>query len=220
MEFVKDAVDWVLHLDKHLDGVIQQYGASTHLILFAIIFCETGLVILPFLPGDSLLFAAGTFAAKPDNALHIGWLFALLAFAAIVGDSLNYAIGKRLADRAARGDLRWVKPQHLKRTHEFYAKYGAKTIVLARFVPIVRTFAPFVAGVGSMAYGTFLTYNIVGGIAWCGIFLLAGYFFGGFEVVQNNFPLVILAIIIVSVLPIVYEVWKARSEARRGKGDE
>jgi membrane-associated protein len=219
MEFLKDAVDVILHLDKHLNGVIQEYGVWTHLILFAIVFAETGLVITPFLPGDSLLFAAGTFAAEPENALNIWWLFVLLTAAAIIGDTVNYAIGKKLANRAARGDLRFIKPQHLKRTHEFYEKYGAKTIVLARFVPIVRTFAPFVAGVGSMSYGTFITYNVVGGVAWCGLFLFAGYFFGGLPIVKENFTLVILAIIVLSVLPIVYEVWKARSEARRASGN-
>ncbi len=215
MEFLKEAVDVLLHLDKHLNEVIQNYGTWTHLILFAIVFCETGLVILPFLPGDSLLFAAGAFAAVPDNALHIGWLFVLLAAAAIIGDTVNYAIGKLLADRVAKGGLRFIKPAHLARTHAFYEKYGAKTIVLARFVPIVRTFAPFVAGVGSMKYGTFILYNIVGAVAWCGLFLLAGYFFGNLQPVKENFTLVILAIIVLSVLPIVYELIKARREARR-----
>jgi len=218
MEFLNLAVDMILHLDKHLNEVIQTYGTWTHLILFAIIFCETGLVIMPFLPGDSLLFAAGAFAAVPDNSLHIGWLFVLLTAAAIIGDTVNYAVGKMLAHRAARGDLRFIKPAHLARTHAFYEKYGAKTIVLARFVPIVRTFAPFVAGVGSMSYGTFITYNIAGGVVWCGLFLMAGYFFGGLPVVKDNFTLVILAIIVLSVLPIVYELWKARSESRKTGG--
>jgi membrane-associated protein len=220
MEFLQSAVDLILHLDKHLNDIIQSYGVWTHLILVAIVFCETGLVVTPFLPGDSLLFAAGAFSAVPENGLHIGWLVVLLSAAAILGDTVNYACGKLLANRVASGNLRLIKPAHLARTHAFYEKYGAKTIVLARFVPIVRTFAPFVAGVGSMSYATFITYNIVGGVAWCGLFLLAGYFFGNMPAVKENFTLVILAIIVLSVLPIVYELYKARSEARRARAEQ
>jgi membrane-associated protein len=214
MEFVKHVVDIVLHLDKHLNDVIQSYGTWTHLILFGIVFCETGLVITPFLPGDSLLFAAGAFAGEPDNALHIGWLWAMLATACVLGDTLNYTVGKLLQKKVAAGGLRFIKPAHLQRTHDFYAKYGRKTIILARFVPIVRTFAPFVAGVGSMAWSTFIGFSIAGAIGWTGIFLFAGYFFGRIPTVKEHFPLVILGIILVSLAPIVIEVIKARRERK------
>ncbi|HTE06456.1 MAG TPA: DedA family protein [Planctomycetota bacterium] len=219
MEFLKHVLDVVLHLDKHLNDVIQSYGTWTHLILFGIVFCETGLIVTPFLPGDSLLFAAGAFAAEPGNALHVGWLWAMLATAAVLGDTLNYSVGKALRNRVAAGGLRFIKPAHLQRTHAFYEKYGRKTIILARFVPIVRTFAPFVAGVGTMAWSTFIGFSIAGAIAWTGIFLFAGYFFGSMPVVKQNFPLVILAIIALSLAPIAYELLKARREAKHAAAD-
>jgi membrane-associated protein len=197
-----------LHLDKHLDVIIQDYGAWTYLILLTIIFCETGLVVTPFLPGDSLLFAAGTFAAR--DALDVHLLFLLLAGAAIAGDTVNYWIGAAIGPRAFSGKYRFLNQRHLQRTHEFYERHGGKTIVLARFIPIIRTFAPFVAGIGAMNYSRFIAYNVVGGIVWVMAFVYGGYFFGGLEVVRRNFTLVIVAIILISVLPIVVEFWRAR----------
>ncbi len=205
--------DFVFHLDQHLLQVVQAYGTWTYLILFAVVFAETGLVVTPFLPGDSLLFAAGAFAAA--GSLELPWLLLLLTVAAILGDTANYWIGYALRRRLAeRGRLRFVKPEHLERTHAFYEKYGAKTIILARFVPIVRTFAPFVAGVGTMSYGRFMSYNVVGGIAWVVLCSLGGYFFGNLPFVRRNFSLVILAIILVSLLPAAFEVLRARRQRR------
>ena len=211
MELLHQFVDVVLHLDKHLAELTAHYGAATYAFLIAIIFCETGLVILPFLPGDSLLFAAGALAGL--GQLDPWLLFLGLSIAAIAGDSLNYSIGKRIGRRAFDGSIRFLKKEHLDRTHKFYEKHGAKTIVLARFVPIVRTFAPFVAGVGEMSYGKFIAYNIFGGVLWCGLFVWAGYFFGNTQVVRENFSLVILAIIILSLLPMVWEIWRMRRAA-------
>ena len=211
MDLLNQFVDVVLHLDHHLKDLTAQYGTATYLILLAIIFAETGLVVTPFLPGDSLLFAAGALAGLGE--LDPWLLFLGLSAAAILGDSVNYAIGKRIGRRAFDGSIRFLKKEHLDRTHAFYEKHGAKTIVLARFVPIVRTFAPFVAGVGSMSYGTFLTYNIVGGVVWCGFFIWVGYFFGNLPWVKANFSVVILAIMVLSVLPMLIELWKARREA-------
>jgi membrane-associated protein len=193
----------VRFLDKHLDVIIQDYGPWTYLILLVIIFCETGLVITPFLPGDSLLFAAGTFAARGSLDVHI--LFVLLVGAAIAGDTANYWIGAAIGPRAFSGKYRLLNQRHLQRTHEFYERHGGKTIVLARFIPIIRTFAPFVAGIGAMNYPRFITYNVVGGIAWVFLFVYGGYFFGGLEVVRRHFTLVILAIIFISVLPVAVE---------------
>jgi len=210
MDLLHQFVDVVLHLDQHLAEMTSRYGTTTYAILIAIIFCETGLVILPFLPGDSLLFAAGALAGL--GQLDPWLLFVSLSIAAIVGDSVNYAIGKRIGRRAFDGSIRFLKKEHLDRTHRFYEKHGAKTIVLARFVPIVRTFAPFVAGVGEMSYGKFIAYNIFGGVLWCGLFVWAGYFFGNTQVVKENFSLVILAIIILSTLPMVWEIWRMRRE--------
>ncbi len=200
MDLLQQAVDVVLHLDKHLAELTAQYGTTTYLILVAIIFCETGLVVTPFLPGDSLLFAAGALAAL--GQLDPWLLFAALSVAAIVGDSVN------------DGSIRFLKQEHLERTHAFYEKHGAKTIVIARFVPIVRTFAPFVAGVGSMTYSTFITYNVAGGLLWCGLLVWAGYFFGNIPFVKKNFEFVIIAIILISVIPIGLEWWKARREKK------
>lgn len=211
MEFVSDVIQIFLHLDKHLSEIIQNYGLWTYLLLFLIIFCETGLVITPFLPGDSLLFAAGTFAAKGD--LNVALLFILLSAAAIAGDAANYFIGYNIGPGLyEKKRYRFIKKEYLDRTHRFYEKYGKMTIILARFVPIVRTFAPFLAGVGSMTYFQFATYNVVGGICWVGLFVFAGYFFGNIPIVKNNFSLVIITIIIISVMPMVIEYIRHRRE--------
>jgi membrane-associated protein len=213
MEFIKNILDLFLHLDEYLKEMITNYGAWTYGILFAVIFVETGLVIMPFLPGDSLLFAAGAFAA--GGALNIWLLVVLLFIAAVVGDAVNYSIGHYLGERAY--NIKWIKKEYLEKTHAFFEKHGGKAIFLARFVPIVRTFAPFVAGVGKMSYGYFATYNIVGGATWVLVFSLLGYFFGNLEFVQKNFELVIVAIILISVVPMVYEWWKARRESKLEK---
>ena len=208
MDLLPRIIDLFLHLDQHLGQLISQYGTWTHLILFLIVFCETGLVVTPFLPGDSLLFAAGTFAAL--GALDLWMVVLLLILAAIAGDTVNYWIGAYIGPRAFRGDIRFLRKEYLDRTHAFYEKHGGKTIILARFVPIIRTFAPFVAGVGAMSYPKFITYNVVGAVLWVGLFVLGGYFFGNISVVRENFTLVILAIIAISVLPIVIEALRAR----------
>ena len=207
-------VDFVLHLDRHLAGIIHDYGSWTYGILCLIVFCETGLVVLPLLPGDSLLFAAGGFAAL--GSLDPWLLFGLLAAAAIVGDNVNYWVGRHVGPRAFSGQVRFLKVSHLERTRAFFAKHGTRTIILARFVPIVRTFTPFVAGIGEMPYLRFLSYDIGGGILWVGLFTWAGYFFGNLPTVRRNFSLVVMAIIVVSVLPIAIEViktWRARTAA-------
>jgi membrane-associated protein len=183
------------------------------LLLFVVVFCETGLVVTPFLPGDSLLFAAGALSAK--GAISVGTLFLLLATAAILGDTVNYWIGHRVGPRAFRGNVRFLKKEHLDRTRQFYERHGGKTIILARFIPIIRTFAPFVAGIGAMNYGRFIVYNVVGGVAWVALFLLGGYCFGGLPVVKERFSIVILVIILISVLPIVVEFLRARSRRPR-----
>ncbi|MCO6429504.1 MAG: DedA family protein [Deltaproteobacteria bacterium] len=206
-------VDFILHIDKHLDVIMRDYGVWTYVILFVIVFCETGLVVTPFLPGDSLLFAAGALASR--GALDVNTMAALLIIAAIIGDTVNYHIGYYLGPKVLSSpDSRIFKKQYLDRTQRFYEKYGGKTIVLARFVPIVRTFAPFLAGVGRMRYSYFVTYNILGAILWVAIFAYAGFFFGEIPAVKRNFTLVILAIIIISVLPIAFEYIKARKEAK------
>lgn len=205
MELITGLFDFFIHLDKHLNLIIQQYGFWTYLILFLIIFCETGLVVTPILPGDSLLFAAGAFAAS--GSLDVLWLFVLLSVAAIAGDTVNYAIGAFVGPRVfSKEHVRFLKKDYLDRTHHFYEKYGAKTIILARFVPIIRTFAPFVAGIGSMTYWRFLSYNIVGGITWIATFVFGGYYFGNLPFVNQHFTLIIIAIIIISILPGVIEV--------------
>jgi len=211
MDFLREVVDFVLHLDHHLVSLIQTYGTWTYLILFTVVFAETGLVVMPLLPGDSLLFAAGTIAAK--GALEIGWLFVLLSAAAILGDTVNYWIGRAIGPRVFRENVRFLNRKHLERTHRFFERHGGKTIFLARFVPIVRTFAPFVAGVGTMSYGKFWAYNVVGGLVWVGSFLLGGYWFGNLGVVRDNFTLVLVAIIVISVLPLVIEAVRSRREA-------
>jgi membrane-associated protein len=215
MELVHWFVDFFLHLDRHLAEVIQAYGTWTYALLFTIVFLETGLVVTPILPGDSLLFAAGSFAAL--GALDVGLLFAVLSVAAILGDTVNYAIGHYLGPRVFHFERsRFFNPDHLRKTHEFYEKYGGKTIVIARFVPIVRTFAPFVAGVGAMSYLRFLAYNVVGGVLWVAVCLFGGYFFGNLPFVRKNFSLVILAIVLLSVMPAVVEYLRHRRGVKRG----
>lgn len=210
MEQLSFFIDLFLHLDEHLANIINQYGAWTYAILFLIIFMETGFVVTPFLPGDSLLFAAGTFAAL--GSLNVGLLILLLIVAAIGGDTVNYWIGHYLGDRAY--NIKWIKREYLDRTHAFFQKHGGKTIFLARFVPIVRTFAPFVAGMGKMSYGYFFSYNVFGGIVWVLLFTLLGFFFGNIPFVKKNFEIVIIAIILISVVPAVWEALKARREVQ------
>jgi membrane-associated protein len=210
MEFILAIIDFIVHVDTHLDAIIREYGMWTYAILFLIIFAETGLVVTPFLPGDSLLFAAGAFAAR--GSLSPAVLFVLLAIAAILGDAVNYSIGRYLAPRAERG-FRFIRKEHLDRTHAFYEKHGGKTIIIARFMPIVRTFAPFVAGIGAMEYRRFAMFNVTGAIIWIALFVYAGYFFGNIPAVEHNFTLVIMAIIFVSILPAVIEF--ARHKLRR-----
>jgi membrane-associated protein len=212
MDLIRQFIDYFLHLDVHLSELIRDYGGWTYGILFAIIFCETGLVVTPFLPGDSLLFATGALAA--GGAMNVGFLWVLLVVAAILGDSVNYAIGKAVGTRVFKPDARVLKTEYLRRTEEFYAKYGGKTIIIARFIPIVRTYAPFVAGACAMNYAKFITYNVIGGVVWITGFLFAGYFFGNIPAVKDNFGLVIIVIIVLSVLPGVFEYFKSRRAAR------
>lgn len=199
---IMDLLQWILHFDKHLAYIIQNFGLWSYVILFAIIFAETGLVVTPFLPGDSMLFAVGAFAAL--GSLNITWVLVILMIAAILGDTVNYSIGKFFGHAICNKG--WVKQEYIAKTHQFYEKYGAKTIVIARFVPIVRTFAPFVAGIGSMSYLKFATYNIVGGIMWVAICVFGGYFFGNMPFVKEHFSLVVIGIIFVSILPGIIEV--------------
>jgi len=215
MEMILKFFDILLHLDKYINVVIQDYGQWTYLILFIIIFCETGLVVTPFLPGDSLLFVAGAFAAL--GSLNLVWVLALLSAAAILGDTINYWVGNFIGPKVFQMEnSRIFKKEYLDRTHQFYEKYGPITIVIGRFVPIIRTFAPFLAGVGSMTYGKFLTYNVVGGILWIFSFTLGGYFFGNLPFVKKNFTFVIFAIIVISVMPTVIEYFRQRKAAKTG----
>lgn len=203
MDFIYYLFDLFIHLDKHIAEIIQQYGTLTYIILFLVIFAETGLVFTPFLPGDSLLFAAGAFAAK--GSFDVNLLFLILAVAAILGDTINYWIGHFFGMKVFNLNIKFLKKEYVDRTHQFYEKYGGKTIIIARFVPIVRTFAPFVAGIGAMTYSKFFQFNIIGGILWTAIFIYSGYFFGNLEFVKNNFSFIVLAIIIISVLPGISE---------------
>jgi membrane-associated protein len=212
MEIIAGMLDYLFHFDKHLALIIQNFGAWTYLFLFAIVFAETGFVITPFLPGDSMLFATGAFAAA--GALNVNYIFLSLAAAAILGDTVNYAIGKFFGHAIiAAGNGRFVKKEYIEKTHRFFEKYGGRTIIIARFVPIVRTFAPFVAGIGSMNYFHFLIYNVTGGIVWVAAFVFAGFYFGNIPVVKEHFTLVIFAIIILSILPAVIEVWRHKKSA-------
>lgn len=211
-------VDFILHIDRHLQDLAAQYGLWIYGILFLIVFCETGLVILPLLPGDSLLFAAGSLAAATGSQLNPHLLFLLMSVAAVLGDTANYWIGHKIGPRAFHAEnARFFKRKYLEKTHAFYVKYGGKTIVLARFIPIIRTFAPFVAGIGEMPYGRFIAYNVFGGLLWVALFVYGGYFFGQLPLVKRHFHLVILAIVIISVMPPVIEYARHRWGKRRTK---
>ncbi|MCK9362567.1 MAG: DedA family protein [Syntrophales bacterium] len=206
-------IDIFLHLDRHLADVLQYFGSWTYLVIFLIIFCETGLVVTPILPGDSLLFGLGAFAANPylKGPLTVELLFIILSLAAIAGDSVNYAIGHYLGPKVfQKADGRFFKKAYLEKTHQFYEKHGGKTIIIARFMPIIRTFAPFVAGIGRMSYSRFISYNVIGGISWISLFIFGGYFFGNISFVKDNFTLVIISIIIISVLPGAIEYFRQR----------
>jgi membrane-associated protein len=214
MEYLRHLVDFVLHLDRHLDGLVAQFGPWLYVILFLIVFCETGLVITPFLPGDSLLFAVGALTAR-EGGLNFWIAAAVLTTAAILGDTVNYWIGYFLGEKVQKKFPRLIKPEYLQRTHNFYERYGGKTIIIARFVPIVRTFAPFVAGVGKMTYFRFMMFNVTGALLWIGLLVPAGYFFGNLEPVRKNFSLVVLVIIFLSILPGVIEFWRERRRLAR-----
>jgi len=213
VEVLAQFFDVVLHLDRHLTALIADYGVWVYLLLFAIIFCETGLVVTPFLPGDSLLFVAGTLAAT--NALYVHGLFALLVLAAFGGDNTNYWIGRFAGPRVFRREAsRFFNPRHLERTHHFYERHGGKTVIFARFIPIIRTFAPFVAGIGTMFYPRFLFYSFSGSVFWIGFFVFGGYYFGNIPVVKQNLTLVILAIIVISLMPGIVAFVREKLRAR------
>ena len=216
MDFIKNAFEFALHFDQYLAVFVQQYGFLTYAILFAIIFCETGLVVTPFLPGDSLLFAAGALSASLNTGgiLSPIFLIVVLSVAAIAGDTVNYFIGAYIGPKVFERDSRFLKKEYLDRTNAFYEKYGGKTIILARFVPIVRTFAPFVAGVGKMNYRRFITFNLIGGLLWVTIFVTLGALFGNIPIVKDNFEIVTIGIVFISILPMIFEYIRAR----RSKG--
>ncbi len=216
MEIIKHFFDLLLHLDKTLVDVVHDYGSLTYLILFLIIFTETGIIVFPFLPGDSLLFAAGALAARPETGLSVWVIMPLLIAAAFIGDNVNYAVGDYLGPRVFQQDFRFLKRKYLEQTQAFYAKHGGKTIIMARFVPIVRTFAPFVAGVGTMTYRHFASYSIVGAVLWVVSLTVAGYLFGNIEVVQKNFEIVVLGIIALSVLPPLWSYLKGKMNPQPG----
>lgn len=221
MDLLRSFLDFFLHIDEHLAVIIQQYGGWTYLILFLIIFCETGLVVTPFLPGDSLLFAAGALVAlDTSGTLNIFLLIGILIIAAIAGDTVNYAIGRFIGTKLLDRNIPFLKKEYLDRTYAFYEKHGGKTIILARFVPIVRTFAPFVAGIGHMNYGRFLAYNVVGGIIWIVLFTLAGFFLGSIPIIKNNFELAAILIVLVSVLPMVIEFVRERRRGHNAKQEQ
>jgi membrane-associated protein len=214
MELIKSLIDFVLHIDQHLIEIVRDYKSWTYLILFLIIFAETGLVVTPILPGDSLLFAAGAIVAKSESGLSIWLMCGLLMIAAVLGDLVNYHVGRFIGVKAFSGKYRFLKVEYLVKTQHFYEKHGGKTIIYARFIPIIRTFAPFVAGIGTMSYGKFASFNVVGGAAWVCSFLLLGYFFGGLPIIKENFTLVIFGIIFVSILPPIIEFIKSKMKAQ------
>ena len=213
MDLLTSLVDFIIHIDVHLGQIISTYGLLTYAILFFIIFMETGLVFTPFLPGDSLLFAAGAFAAL--NSLHIGLLLLILSIAAVLGDTANYWIGHFFGKKIVAHPKIPIDEEHIKETKKFFDKYGGKTIIIARFMPFIRTFAPFVAGVGKMSYGQFFSYNVIGGILWVFIATLAGYFFGNLKFVRENFSLVIIGVVLISLIPIIVEI--LRKKLKRNK---
>ncbi|MEG7329988.1 DedA family protein [Serratia marcescens] len=216
MDIIKFIIDFILHIDVHLAELVAQYGMWVYAILFLILFCETGLVVTPFLPGDSLLFVAGALAALPTNDLNVHTMVALMVVAAILGDAVNYTIGRLFGEKLfSNPNSKILRRSYLDKTHQFYEKHGGKTIILARFVPIVRTFAPFVAGMGHMSYRHFAAYNVIGALVWVLLFTYAGYLFGDLPVVQENLKLLIVGIIIVSILPGVIEIWRHKRAAAR-----
>ncbi|CQH27308.1 TPA: DedA family protein [Yersinia enterocolitica] len=218
MEFIRFVIDFILHIDVHLAELVAQYGVWVYGILFLILFCETGLVVTPFLPGDSLLFVAGALASLPSNDINVHIMVALMVTAAILGDAINYTIGRVFGEKLfSNPDSKIFRRSYLDKTHQFYEKHGGKAIVLARFVPIIRTFAPFVAGMGKMSYRHFAAYNVIGALVWVLLFTYAGYWFGNMPFVQDNLKLLIVAIIVVSILPGVFEVWRHRRAAARQK---
>ncbi|EOV1693862.1 TPA: DedA family protein [Yersinia enterocolitica] len=218
MEFIRFVIDFILHIDVHLAELVAQYGVWVYGILFLILFCETGLVVTPFLPGDSLLFVAGALASLPSNDINVHIMVALMVTAAILGDAINYTIGRVFGEKLfSNPDSKIFRRSYLDKTHQFYEKHGGKAIILARFVPIIRTFAPFVAGMGKMSYRHFAAYNVIGALVWVLLFTYAGYWFGNIPFVQDNLKLLIVAIIVVSILPGVFEVWRHRRAAARQK---
>jgi membrane-associated protein len=218
MGFIQDFLEIILHLDRHLFDLCSQYGAWVYAILFVIIFCETGLVVTPFLPGDSLLFAVGSLAAI--NALDLPTSIVLMILAAVLGDTVNYWIGNYVGPRVfQKENSRLLNKEYLVRTHQFYEKHGGKTIIIARFLPIIRTFAPFVAGIGSMTYRRFLLFNVVGGALWVLLFILAGYFFGSIQIVKDNFSLVIIALVLIPGIPSLVEIVRIELRKRKAKAD-
>ncbi|HDL7718502.1 TPA: DedA family protein [Yersinia enterocolitica] len=218
MEFIRFVIDFILHIDVHLAELVALYGVWVYGILFLILFCETGLVVTPFLPGDSLLFVAGALASLPSNDINVHIMVALMVTAAILGDAINYTIGRVFGEKLfSNPDSKIFRRSYLDKTHQFYEKHGGKAIILARFVPIIRTFAPFVAGMGKMSYRHFAAYNVIGALVWVLLFTYAGYWFGNMPFVQDNLKLLIVAIIVVSILPGVFEVWRHRRAAARQK---
>ncbi|MBK5285455.1 MAG: DedA family protein [Bacteroidia bacterium] len=210
MDFFSGIIDFVLHIDKHLVELTTEYHKLTYLILFLIVFCETGLVVTPFLPGDSLLFAAGSIAALDSSPLNVFVLALIFFVAAFLGDNTNFFIGKFIGQKVYDKNYKLIKKEYLNRTHSFYQKHGGKTVILARFIPIIRSFAPFVAGVGSMQYARFILFSMLASLLWIGIFLTAGYQFGQLEIIKNNFSLVTMGIILISVLPIIIGFIRSR----------
>jgi membrane-associated protein len=210
LEIIQSLIDFILHIDQHLVDIVSNYQTWTYLILFMIIFAETGFVVTPFLPGDSLLFAAGAIIAKPESDLNVWLMWLLLVVAAILGDMVNYIIGDYIGPKAFSGKYKLLKKEYLDRTQQFYEKHGGKTIIYARFIPIIRTFAPFIAGVGTMSYSRFASYNVIGGLLWVTSFLFIGYYFGGLPIIKKNFTYVIFAIIILSILPPFIEIIRDR----------